>query len=146
MSNTQVRHIENFWKQKTVDSNALFNQNKFLEALHGYTEAHVVAETLNVNYLDALKAEIPLLQVFVISCNNLANTYEELGRLEEAETHLQRAVYFLLHCSRHRNMDAIEIQSELRRAVFTYTQFAEKHQIDRGNHEEAIGAIKEVLI
>ena len=84
MSNTQVRHIENFWKQKTVDSNALFNQNKFLEALHGYTEAHVVAETLNVNYLDALKAEIPLLQVFVISCKNwadwkrLKNTCKEL--------------------------------------------------------------------
>lgn len=146
MSNAQIGHIEETWKQKTVASNALFDQGSYVAARNGYTEAIVAAETLNVNGAEALRAGIPLIQIFVISCNNLANTLEELGQLGEAEKILKRALYFLLGRYRTKAKDPSEIGSELTRAYLNYVNFVEKHQIDGSGQDEVVGSIKEALM
>lgn len=146
MSETCIKNIEEVWKQKTVSANDLFNQGKYNAALNGYTDALFRAETLNTNHQDARSAGIPFMQVFAISCNNLANTYEELGELEEAQKMMKRVIYFLLHLSNNQDLDPSEIQSELQRASLTYSSFAEKHQINKNEKAEVICAIKEELV
>jgi hypothetical protein len=106
----------------------------------------VVAETLNVNEVDALRASIPLVQVFVISCNNLANTHEELGQLEEAENMLQRAVYFLLHSFTRQEHDASRIRPELSRACLNYVHFADTHKIDTTQLDILLHAVKDAVL
>ena len=96
MSEECAKHIVEAWKQKTAASNELFNQGKLNDVLNGYTEALIRAETLNSNEEDALLADIPFVQVFIISCNNMANTYEELGQLEKAEKMLWVIIEALL--------------------------------------------------
>ncbi len=119
-------HIENYWKETTSASNELFQKGAFEQALTGYEAALYRAEVLNNHIKDCLRLKIPFIQVYIISCNNLANTYKELGQKEEAENMLQRAVYYLLYLSDNILLDRDEIQSELHRAVLVYTGFLEK--------------------
>jgi tetratricopeptide (TPR) repeat protein len=146
MSEQCVKHIEESWKQKTVFSNELFNKGKYDAALNAYTEALYRAEILNANYRDAMRSGIPFIQVFSISCNNLANTYEEMGELEDAAKMLKRVVYFLLHLSNDQDLNASEIQSELKRASLAYSSFADKHQLDKQEQTKVIQSIKTELM
>jgi hypothetical protein len=133
MSNTQIKHIEAVWKQKTTTCNELFDQRKFLEARNGYIEAMVVAETLNANSEDALRANIPFVQVFIISCNNLANTYEELGNLQEAEKILRRSLHFVLHLMNvysEESIESLHLVNELKRTVLAYSNFCQKKGLE----------------
>jgi tetratricopeptide (TPR) repeat protein len=129
MSDVQIRHIEKTWKQKTASANELFHQRKYGEALSGYTDAIAAAETLNVNDEDALRAGIPLVQVFIISCNNLANTHEELGQLEKAEKMLRRSVHFVIYLLKHYSEERAEslyLERELKSTVLNYCDFCQR--------------------
>jgi tetratricopeptide (TPR) repeat protein len=129
MSEGCAKHIEEAWKQKTVASNELFNHGKYDAALNGYTEALLKAETLNSNDEDALRAGIPLVQVFIISCNNMANTYEELGQLDKAEKMLRRSVYFVIHLINHysgERAESLHLESELKRTMLAYSNFCQQ--------------------
>ncbi|MCK0159618.1 tetratricopeptide repeat protein [Allomuricauda sp. F6463D] len=146
MSDPCIQHIENYWKIKTTDSNELFNKGSFKAALTGYEEALYRAEVLNTNFADCIRVGIPFLQIYIISCNNIANTYEELHQYEKAENILKRIIYFLLHFEGNKILDSNEIQSELKRASLTYVSFTEKNNLKKLQQEHLFRKLKERFV
>jgi tetratricopeptide (TPR) repeat protein len=146
MSDTCMNHIEKHWQALTVSSNELFNKGNFEKALSGYKDALYRAEVLNNNISDCIRLIIPFVQVYIISCNNLANTYEELGKKEEAENLLKRVVYYLLHLAANKELNIDELQSELKRATLAYVQFTEKNNIVKSKQEKLFTVLKEQLL
>lgn len=145
MSDSCIEHIENHWKSLTVSNNEFFNQGHFEKALSGYKDALYRAEILNNNIEDCLRLKIPFVQVYIISCNNLANTYEDLGQREEAENMLKRVVYYLLHLAGNPLVKVEELQSELKKATLSYTRFAEKTNPKKDKQEQLFKELKEQL-
>lgn len=141
-----MSHIERYWQALTVANNELFNKGDFKKALSGYKDALYRAEVLNNHITECVRLKIPLIQVYIISCNNLANTYEELGKLEKAENMLKRTVYYLLHLSGNKGLNMSEIQSELKRATLAYVRFAEKNNTEKEDQEEFFRILKEQLV
>lgn len=135
MSEPCLNHIENFWKAKTKASNQLFRKGQFEEALKGYKDALYRAEVLNNHLSDCIRNRVPFIQLYVISCNNIAYTHVELKQQKEAGAMFRRVVYYLLHLLKHEHPDinTEEIQSELKRAALTYTDFAaeNKNKVDK---------------
>lgn len=146
MSDTCRNHIEQRWQALTVSSNAHFSQGNFENALSGYKDALYRAEVLNNHSSDCILLKIPFVQVYIISCNNLANTYVELGNKEEAENMLKRVVYYLLHQSAKKELNFDELQRELKRATLAYVDFAEKNNIAKSEQEKLFTVLKEQLI
>jgi len=127
MSDTCMNHIEGHWKALTDVANGRFRNGEPEKALETYQEALYRAEVLNNHRQDCLRLHIPFMQVYIISCSNLANAYTELGRRHEAEKMLRRAVYYLLHLSSGRDgIDPAELQRELRRASVALLDFSGK--------------------
>ncbi|GAB3431035.1 tetratricopeptide repeat protein [Niabella aquatica] len=124
MSDTCISHIENHWKALTTTANECFNNGDFEKALSVYKDALYRAEALNNHQGDCLRVAIPFMQVYIISCNNLSNTYDELGQKKSAENMLKRAVYYLLHLSGQKHINMNELQHELRRASIALLNFA----------------------
>jgi len=136
MANSDLRAIERYWQTLTLSSNLLYNANKFEEALLSYQCSLASAELLNNHLTDCIYLEVPVMQVYIISCNNLANTYIALGDFEQADRMLKRVLYYLLHLVVHVQLDQNEIQSELKRATSAYQQFAEKTNMEK--HKRAL--------
>lgn len=141
-----MSHIERYWQALTVANNELFNKGDFEKALSGYKDALYRAEVLNNHILDCIRLKIPFIQVYIISCNNLANTYEELGKLEEAENMLKRTVYYLLHLIGNKELNMDEIQSELKSVTLSYVRFAEKTNTGKVKQEQIFRMLKEQLV
>lgn len=143
MSDFCIEHIENYWKVLTTSANELFDKGNYKLALNTYKNALYRAEVLNNHYADCLRLKIPFIQVYIISCNNLANTYEELNQLEETENILKRTVYYLLHLKGNQKLNKGEIQAELTKASLTYVRFAEKINIGKRKQEHLLKQLKE---
>jgi len=146
MSDTCVKHIENYWKAKTTASNELFNKGDFQDALLGYKDALYRAEVLNNNFTDCVRVGIPFVQDYIISCNNIANTYEKLHQYEEAENILKRVVYYLLHLEENKILNSNEIQSELKRASLAYINYMEKNQLGKKRQKHLLKELKERFV
>ncbi len=138
--------IERHWQALTVSSNELFNKGDFEKALSGYKNALYRAEVLNNNISECIRLKTPFVQVYIISCNNLANTYEELGNKEDAENLLKRVVYYLLHLTANKELNIDELQSELKRATLAYVNFLEKNDIVKSTQEKLFTVLKEQLL
>ncbi|MGO3182453.1 MAG: tetratricopeptide repeat protein [Aequorivita sp.] len=143
MSDTCIKHIEQAWKLKTQLSNDLFNEGKFENSLSGYQEALCRAEVLNNNLVQAKGIGIPVIQIFAISCNNMAYTYEKIGMIENGEKMLKRVIYFLLLQSNSKSLSSAEIQNELKRAMLNYTEFANRNSIEIENTQKVFSDIQE---
>ncbi len=135
MSTSCLKNIEKFWKLKTKNANELFNQGNYAEALNDYKEAMYRAEVLTINNKYCNGTDIPFVQVYIISCNNLANTYQELGNIKEAVEILKRSVYYLLYLVKNNLGNLQEIQAELRKALVHYFNFSKTFNI---NEEEQL--------
>ena len=146
MSDTCISHIENHWKRLTVNANAFFNKGVSEKALAGYKDALYRAEVLNNNVGDCIRLKIPFMQVYIISCNNLANTYAALGKEEEAENMLKRVVYYLMHLTANKRINRDQLQSEIKRASLAYLHFAEKNSIGKLKQEQFFKILKEQLL
>lgn len=127
MKTNSPQRIEEAWKAKIEASNEQFNAGKFKDSLTGYTEALCHAEALNSRLNEVLPSEIPITQIFALTCNNIAFTYEGMGQPEKGAKMLKRVVYYLMHLAENRKVDSREIQSELTRAVLNYTRFASRN-------------------
>ncbi|MFD2909695.1 tetratricopeptide repeat protein [Flavobacterium ardleyense] len=146
MSDSCLNHVETHWKDLTAISNEYYNRNDFRQGLSGYKDALYRAEVLNNNISDCIRLKIPFVQIYIISCNNLANTYDELDNKEEAENMLKRVVYYLLHIAANKELNFEEIQSELKRASLLYVRFAEKNNLGIKKQEQLIRVLKEELL
>ncbi|RQO74484.1 tetratricopeptide repeat protein [Pedobacter sp. KBW06] len=130
MNETFVKSIEKIWTTKITDSNDLFSQRLFSDALLGYKDALYQSEILNNNLETCSTTGIPYIQVYLLSCYNLANTYLELAQKENAEKLFKRAIYFLVHLF-ERDIDINEVQRELKRALTTYASFIDENNLDK---------------
>jgi len=129
MSDTCVNHIENYWKILTEEANESFNEGNYEVALSGYLNALYRAEVPNSNFLDCVRLKVPFVQLYVVSCNNLANCYQEIKDLKNAEEMLQKVIYFLLYLY-EKNYKKEEIQGELKKSVISYINFIQKNNLD----------------
>ncbi|PKH49473.1 tetratricopeptide repeat protein [Tenacibaculum sp. Bg11-29] len=120
MSDTCITQIENYWKIKTKNATNLFNQGNYHEALTNYNDALYRAEVLTKNTKFCKGVGIPFIQVYIISCNNLANTYKKLNEPEKAIKMIKKTVYYLLYLTKNNQSNMQEIQSELRKATINY--------------------------
>lgn len=143
MRETCMKYIEANWKRHTVLSNELFRKKEFGQALSGYKEALYRAEVMNEHISDCLRLKIPFIQVYIISCNNLANTYEASGHIEEAEGMFKRVVYYLLHLAGNKDLNIDEIQSELKRATINYMRFVEKVNDGNAKQKQLLRVLKD---
>jgi len=145
MSDTCMTHLERYWKTLTTSSNEQFNQHNYLEALEGYKEALYRAEVLNNHWEQCSRLKIPVLQVYLISCNNLAYTYEELGDLKKAQAFLKRAIYFLTHLIEEGQVLGKNIQGDLKRALLTYADFTQRTQFATPQDKTFHDLVKSVI-
>jgi len=145
MSDSCLNHIERYWQKLTLSANELFDQGECNKALSSYQDALYRAEVLNnyANQCESLK--IPFKQVYIISCNNLAYTYEKLGKLKKAEKLLRRVVYFLLHLTRNKNYNQKEIKSELKRATLSYLSFSKNNNTEKEKQKHLMTRLKEEI-
>lgn len=146
MSETCIKHIEEYWKIKTIMSNKLFKKNNLKKALSGYKEAMYRAEVLNSNHIDCVRSRVPFLQIFIISCNNLANTYEKMRKIKEAEDYLKRVIYYLLYAMRSKDFNKNEAQSELKKATLRYISFAEDNNINTNYDKNVFSEVKKQIL
>lgn len=123
MSDTCISQIESHWKIKTTISNNLFHKCSYQEALLSYEEALYRAEVLNHHYQDCLRNGIPFIQIYITSCTNIAHTQSALHAQDKAEEMLKRVLYYLLHLSKIKDLDPMEIKRELKRALVYYYDF-----------------------
>lgn len=128
MSDSCILSLENQWKTKTVAANSLFKKAEYNAAMEGYNNALYKAEALNLHSTDCLRVDVPYVQIFIISCNNLAYTFEALGDFAAAEKMLKRSVYYLLSLVNNKNSEPNVIQSELKRATLAYSEFINKQE------------------
>lgn len=139
MSNRSAKFIEESWKRKTSAANDLFLADQLPEALVLYLEALRLAEWLVEQATDGLLADIPVIHMFVISCNNLFNTYVGLNDYVLAEAMLRRNVYFLLHQNSLHKTDT-SLQHEIRNAFLAYALFCRK--TNSGDPESLLTELK----
>ncbi len=145
MSDVRIHRIALYWKAKLLASNEYFDKREYENALMGYHNTLYWASVLNEYPSDCLRLRIPYMQVYIISCNNLSNTYCALGYLEEAENMLKQVVYYLVHLSGRPGVNIEELQRELKRAGAALLSFA----WDNGGKEEQeklFLTIKELLV
>lgn len=129
MNSQEIIALERQWRDHTDAANTLFNSNRHAEAAEGYASALVSAETLNRHPVSALRAGLPIVQIFVLSCQNLSNALVELDRLAEADALMRRSVHFLIHSIEDKATAADvrdEAIREVGRALIAYAEFVER--------------------
>lgn len=146
MKSICMNHEERYWKTLTKTANESFSCGHFEKALSAYKTALYRAEILNNHIPECTDLKIPFMQVYIISCNNLANTYIELDRFKEAENISKRVIYYLLHLATNKTLNTDEIQAELRRASVNYVQLVEKATDGKARKEQFFKTLKEQLI
>lgn len=127
MCETRLKHIENDWKAKTEVSNTLFRKGDYEQSLNGYRDALERAKILNNHKEEAILLNIPFVQLFAISCNNIAYTYEEMQMKKKGGKMLKRVIYFLLTLVESNKVNPDEIQSELKKAMLNYADYAKRN-------------------
>lgn len=130
MSHQCLISIKEAWKLKTKNSNKLFSKGNFKASLLGYEEALCRAEVLNQHLETASDIGIPYLQIFIISCNNIAFTHEKLNSANQGEKMLQRVIYFLIYRHEKSNHNLKEIKTELQRALLTYNDYTQRNNLN----------------
>lgn len=146
MGDIDIDHTAKVWEEKTTAANNLFSNEIFEEALFGYHEALYYAEILNKNFANCINANIPFIQLYIISCNNLANTYLELNQNDQAENMFRRVIYYLLNFSEQVEVKTGAVHRELNRAVIIYTDFINRSGNEKQNQQELFREVKEQLI
>ncbi|WP_440881483.1 tetratricopeptide repeat protein [Tenacibaculum sp. C7A-26P2] len=146
MSDTCVNHIEEHWKALTTESNNFFKKGNYKKAISGYKDALYRAEVLNNNISDCIRLKTAFVQIYIISCNNLANTFEKLNNKKETEKLLKRVIYYLLHLKTNKDLNIDSLQSELKRATLAYIYFRKKNNLVKKEDEKLFTEIKKQLI
>lgn len=98
MSKTDLITLENDWKTLTKSGNKIVNETTE-KALSKYKEALGKAEELMEHQMKCIDFKIPVMPIFLISCNNLVQVYMVLEKWEVADKMVQRGLFYILHLS-----------------------------------------------
>ena len=143
MSESCIQHVESVWKEKTNSANQFFNEGNFKKALIVYEESLFRAEVLCNNRFKAINLSIPYKQIFAISCNNIAYTHEGMNEIGKGEKMLKRVIYYFLFLTIESQGNNSIIQNELKRALFTYTDFADRNDLEAKSYQKILHNIQE---
>ncbi len=127
MSTTDLIHIENDWKNVTITGNNLVN-TAVKKALLNYKIALNKAEKLMEHQFKCSKLKIPVTHIFIISCNNLSETYSLIKKWDKAEKLLKRSIYYIEYLN-HQNpeSDSAYIASkQLFKQLLLFKEFSER--------------------
>lgn len=126
MSNSCIQTAHKHWQKLTLQANSLFNNKDYEEALVLYKRTLYHAEMLEKYGAQCIELEIPFVQMYVISCNNLANTCEELQQYNDSVQYLQRSLKYLIRLSGNKDLDREEIRQEAHKAAILCMSFQQK--------------------
>lgn len=122
--------IEQAWKRETAQGNSCFEYHQYQEAITAYTNAFGFATALVVEIDSSYAiAGIPALEIYNISCFNLANLYWDAGDLEKAEKFFlqpQRSILSIIKNNQSASTATNASIRELKRAVLIYLDFCQK--------------------
>ncbi|SHG61046.1 hypothetical protein [Pedobacter caeni] len=142
MTAADIQNIEISWKTNTLASCKLFNEGILEDALSGYKTAFQLAESLNNNMAECIKKDIPFIQVYVISCNNIAHTYVAMGLKDQAESMFRQVLRYLLNLRKQPDISIVELLNELKRATIEYVSFIEANNGNKKNLEDLFQILK----
>lgn len=94
MSKTDLLYIENDWKTLTTNGNEIVIETTE-KALSKYKKALGKAEQLMEHFTKCIDFKIPIMPIFLISCNNLAEAYSVLKKWDKADKMLKRGVFYI---------------------------------------------------
>ncbi|MBA3987149.1 MAG: hypothetical protein H0X63_11395 [Flavobacteriales bacterium] len=101
MSKTDLIKIEKDWKLITTSGNKLVTE-KTIVAITNYENALKKDEVLMENQMKCINFGIPVMPIFLISCNNLVQAYMVIGKWDMADKMAQRGLFYILHlCSQN---------------------------------------------
>lgn len=119
---------ETIWKTCTEEGNTLFSEGEYRNALEQYVRAlELATELLDVHAY--VNAGIPVVPLYVISCNNLGNTHWEMGGLEKADFYFLRPLYAIKTITQNpatRDTMRYSALREVTRITITYLDFCRK--------------------
>lgn len=128
MSDTCVNHIKNYWKILTSDAHKHFKEGNYETALDNYLNALYRAEVLNNNSLDCVRLKVPFVQLYLLSCNNLANCYQKMERINETCEMLKKSIIFLLRFSNNEKIHT-EMKQKLQKTTQNFLNFTQNKNI-----------------
>lgn len=141
-----MKHVEEHWQTLTLSANGAFEKGDWQQAISLYNDALYRAEVLNDHIGDCVRLKIPFIQVFLISCNNLASMYQQLGKDDEGENMLKRSIHYLFHLIRRKQIDFVEIESDLRAAIANYVHFVQQWDEGDAKRRDLVEMVNEQLL
>lgn len=127
MSKSDLLYIENDWKELTNLGNNLILQTTQI-ALSKYKLALEKAEKLMEYQKECINHQIPVMPIFLISCNNLAEVHCLLKNWKKADKMLKRGVYYILHLNKQQmNLETESVLSKwLFKQMLLFKEFSER--------------------
>jgi len=95
MSRTELLSIEKDWKEITSLGNQSIKETRE-KALSYYILALQKAEKMMPHLTTCIDAKIPVMPIFLISCNNLAEVYCLQKQWSKADKMLKRGIYYII--------------------------------------------------
>ncbi|MCW3464530.1 tetratricopeptide repeat protein [Chitinophaga nivalis] len=121
---------EDTWKTHTDAGNRLCQLHRYPEGIPYYEQALATAETL-LTEIDTVYqvAEIPVIELYIISCNNIAYCYWELNDLESSESYFLQSLEKMEALSKSKQVSQYvqhKALRELTRVAVAYLDFCKK--------------------
>jgi len=101
MSRTELLSIEKDWKEITSLGNQSIKETRE-KALSYYILALQKAEKMMPYLTTCIDAKIPVMPIFLISCNNLAEVYCLQKQWSKADKMLKRGIYYIIFLKKRR--------------------------------------------
>lgn len=139
-----IEKIVKHWQYITSLANAHYDNQAFNKALTEYQNALHFAELLNNSFLENRDTDIPYVHIYTISCNNLANTYLHLERVERAEKMYKRAFCFLLYIRDTKSIHPQQLAQEIHQSGIELISFW-KNNLDANTIEQKMSWLEDML-
>ena len=87
---------EGQWERLTIEANDFLNDRKYIAALDKFQNAFHLVEKMIDNEITSMEEQPDLLDLYIMACYNVANSYWKLGELDLAEYYFHKAHYQVL--------------------------------------------------
>jgi hypothetical protein len=142
MSKLDLINLENDWKRSTIEGNHLME--RFCDqALLEYNTAFAKAKKLMNHLTSCINSNIPILHIYLISCNNLAEAYFRTRKLKLADKMYRHAIFYTLFLQEKKaqQLSEKEIERAMHRQLLSYKDFTTVSNRPE-EFEKLIGQIK----
>ncbi|NSL91214.1 tetratricopeptide repeat protein [Chitinophaga solisilvae] len=118
------------WKQQTEEGNRLYHLNRYRESISYYYNALEIAEELltDIDYA-YLKTGVPVIDIYIISCNNIAGTYWDLQEPDSSEAYYLKPIQMIEALTQDMQLSRclrVKASHHLIRVTVSYLDFCKK--------------------